>query len=182
MRKINLLATNDIIKYYLEGQSENSLAKQHNVSRAVVTRILKESNIKRRGRSEAELLKWSQMTPEKRKHQVEAAHITNKGSKHPRDKLWNIPITESETYFINLVNKYNWPLIYCGQGGIIINGCNPDFIHKTDKKVIEVYTGVKHEEKEKQYSKADFLCLFLGLKNSSEQFIKEKVESFLSLT
>jgi len=72
--KIESSNFDNIVKAYLSGVSENQLAKINNVSRSVIHRILLKKGIKRRGRSEAELLKWSQMPKEKRKHQFKAAH------------------------------------------------------------------------------------------------------------
>lgn len=47
-----------IIRDYVDGQSENALAKRFGVSRRVIGRHLLAAGIRRRGRSEAEKLKW----------------------------------------------------------------------------------------------------------------------------
>lgn len=77
MRPHNLrsdLPVNEICESYVAGESENSIARDHNVSRNVVRRILLEREIPIRTRSEAELLKWSKMTQDERKSQVKEAH------------------------------------------------------------------------------------------------------------
>jgi len=172
------LPTAEILQLYLAGVSENDLAKRFQTSRGAIRRRLLRAGIVCRGRSQAELLKWSKMNPEARAHQVEPAHEAKRGTNEPRDKLWKVNPTESETYFISLVNKYKWPLAYCGSGGVVINGCNPDFIHKTQRKVLEVYTGVKHLKKGEQYAKAGYECLFLNMRQA-ERFIVEEIQQFL---
>lgn len=68
------LPTSVIVDQYLSGVSELKIAKSFGVSRNVIRRYLIEANVDVRCRSEAEKLKWSQMTDEQRSAQVEAAH------------------------------------------------------------------------------------------------------------
>jgi hypothetical protein len=71
-----------VIELYESGVSENVVAKHFNISRNVVRRILTENSIHIRTQSEAETLKWSQMSQEQRVHQVKGANeaIRNKPS------------------------------------------------------------------------------------------------------
>jgi len=93
-----------------------------------------------------------------------ACHKANLGQRKPRIQKTGEP-TKYEQYFIEIVKKYNLPFEYCGNGGVIINGLNPDFIHNTKKKVIEVWTGTKHKEREKIYKQAEYECLFVYIRH-----------------
>ena len=77
--KIELANTDDLIRRYQAGESENKLSGEFGISRSVITRILRDHGIHHRGRSEAELLKWSHMSPERRRNQVAAAHQAARG-------------------------------------------------------------------------------------------------------
>lgn len=74
-----------------------------------------------------------------------------------------------------LINKYNLPFRYTGNGAKIISGLNPDFIHSLgEKKIIEVFGRVFHDPKygfakslQKEevrkaiYKKAGYSCLII---------------------
>lgn len=57
-----------------KSNSENALAEELGVSRTAIHRALDYCDIERRGQSEAEELKWEQMSDEERQQQVQAAH------------------------------------------------------------------------------------------------------------
>lgn len=78
-RKRIALNADDIVREYLAGVSEKKLADRFNVSRTAIRRRLIESGVNPRGRSEAELVKWSQMSARKRKAQTDAAHDAVRG-------------------------------------------------------------------------------------------------------
>lgn len=86
------------------------------------------------------------------------------GKRWPRPKQ-NTPPTKYEQYFINFIKAHNLPFDYCGDGSVIIGQINPDFIHRTKKKVIEVWTGTKHEERRKEYEKEGFDVLWVNVKS-----------------
>ena len=69
----------NIIKDYLSGVSVNKLAQQEGVSRNVIDRVLKKHGVKLRSQSEAESMKWSFMSEQQRKRQVQKAHQATKG-------------------------------------------------------------------------------------------------------
>lgn len=81
------LPTDKIISLYEGGSSENALADKFGVSRNVIRRHLVENGIHIRTQSEAEALKWSQMSEEERKAQVEAAHEAATGREHTFEEL-----------------------------------------------------------------------------------------------
>lgn len=70
-----------IINLYINGESENSISKQLNISRQAIRNRLNENNISIRTRSEAEKLKWSKMDNIARKNQVKKAHESTLGDK-----------------------------------------------------------------------------------------------------
>jgi len=74
----------EVVKLYESGESENAIAKRFNVSRGTIRSRLEVSGVPIRGRSEAELLKWSQMTTKQRENQVAAAHKATLGRKATR--------------------------------------------------------------------------------------------------
>lgn len=71
----NVAIGNDAVAAYVSGLSENAVADMFGVSRACIRAALKKAGVHIRNQSEAEALKWSQMTSEQRAHQVAKAHI-----------------------------------------------------------------------------------------------------------
>ena len=69
----------EIIASYLEGESENVLAHRFGVARSLIRRRIIEADVAPRGRSDAERLKWQQMSPTRRLAQVAPAHAACKG-------------------------------------------------------------------------------------------------------
>ena len=53
--------------------------------------------------------------------------------------------TSLEKKMISIINKYSLPYKYVGNGQIWIGGKNPDFIHKTKQKLIEVGNVYHHQ-------------------------------------
>jgi len=47
--------------------------------------------------------------------------------------------TDLELLFMNFIDKYHLPFRYVGDGSLIINGKNPDFIDEKNGVVVEVY-------------------------------------------
>jgi len=68
----------ETIRQLYAKMSENAVANELGVSRTAIQGALRHLGIERRGQSEAEQLKWSQMTPEEREAQVKAAHEKNR--------------------------------------------------------------------------------------------------------
>ena len=65
-----------------QDHSEKALAERFGVARTAMKAALEEIGTSRRGQSDAEALKWSQMSDEERRKQVEAAHEATRT--HPR--------------------------------------------------------------------------------------------------
>ena len=70
---------NEIAKDYRSGVSEKALADRFGVSRQVIRLRLIQQKVPIRGRHDAELVKWSRMTPAQRSNQVAAAHQSWRG-------------------------------------------------------------------------------------------------------
>lgn len=70
-----------VCRAYVGGMSENAVAKQFGFTRLVVTRILREHGIERRGQSEAERLKWANMPAEERARRAERVRRVHTGRK-----------------------------------------------------------------------------------------------------
>jgi len=73
--------TRHIVSLYVSGWSENQIALRFHRSRRYIRKRLVDSNVHIRNQSEAEALKWSQMSPDQRKKQLEAAHKATLGRK-----------------------------------------------------------------------------------------------------
>lgn len=74
-----------LITLYRSGLSVKRLADSCGVSRRAIDRVLRDSGITPRGRREAELLKWSQMSSAQRRRQTAAAHIASRRT-HSADR------------------------------------------------------------------------------------------------
>lgn len=80
------LPIDDIVSRYLAGESEKSIADSLGVNRWTIRRRLLKANVSIRGRSEAELLKWSLMSDDQRREQVTPAHRAMRGRTVPHDQ------------------------------------------------------------------------------------------------
>lgn len=80
------LDIDEIVSRYLSGESENAIAQSMNVRRDAIRRRLLKAGIEPRGRSEAELLKWSLMSDNQRRQQVSAAHDASRGRTVPHSQ------------------------------------------------------------------------------------------------
>ena len=78
-RKVIIPNLDDFLKRYQSGESENKLAHEIGINRMTFRKRLLKAGIKPRGGREAELIKWSNMSIDKRKAQVVAAHNACRG-------------------------------------------------------------------------------------------------------
>lgn len=104
--KINNLPSIEIINKYTSGTSENKISIEYGVSRKVIRRILEENNVNIRNQSQAELLKWSQMTDDQRRNQVKNCHALSIG---------RVPSEETKNK-IAIARQNNTPDHYIGVG------------------------------------------------------------------
>jgi hypothetical protein len=52
--------------------------------------------------------------------------------------------TSLERKFLSLIEKYNLPYEYVGDGKLVLGGCNPDFRHRSELLLIEVANRIHH--------------------------------------
>lgn len=71
------------IARYLAGESENALSAELGIGREAFAGNLRRHGIPRRDQSEAEFVKWSQMSDRERRQQVAAAHASTRGKPYP---------------------------------------------------------------------------------------------------
>jgi len=100
--------------------------------------------------------------------------------------------TKPEMKIINLTEKFNLPFKYVGNGKVIIDGKNPDFIHSDGlKQIIEIFGDYWHKKKDipyhqteegtnEFYSKRGFKCLILWSSElQNEEIILQKIQEFI---
>lgn len=101
--------------------------------------------------------------------------------------------TEPEQIVIELIERYDLPFQYTGDGEVIIDGLNPDFIHNNgERKAIEVFGRVFHNPEESffdvpwkqqywgkilEYKKRGYNCLILWEDETKEDML-EKIREF----
>ncbi len=105
--------------------------------------------------------------------------------------------TKPEKKLIDIIQQYNLPFNYVGDGALIVGTLNPDFIHNNGKKkIIEVFGRVFHDPEKSffevswkrqywgrmaYYSQLGYDCLFLWDDDlNDEQEIAEKVRGFVN--
>lgn len=75
------LPDGEIVRRYLDGESELALAKAYQVNRWTITRRLTEAGVDRRDGSAANINRAARLAPEQRKANATAAHNARRGSK-----------------------------------------------------------------------------------------------------
>lgn len=85
--KITTLNTNNIVNEYLAGKSVLYLARQNNVCRQVIQRILTENNVVIRGRSQSMYVRMAHTSEEERKRIAHAANVAKRGSHNTPEML-----------------------------------------------------------------------------------------------
>lgn len=101
--------------------------------------------------------------------------------------------TLAEKTFISFCEEYDLPIRYVGDGKIIIGGRCPDFIHRTEDKVIEIFGSYWHSAANSRvkpcyhyqptlehYKRCGFDCLVLwDYELDDKQLVSNKVIPFL---
>ena len=77
------LDNRDLVRRYVAGESVNRLAARYGVSRNVINVRLDNAGVPRRGRGEAERVKWAGMSAPQRARQVAAAHEARRNTPDP---------------------------------------------------------------------------------------------------
>jgi hypothetical protein len=154
------LPIEDIVRLYESGISENKIAKMFESSRNIIRTRLLECGTKIRNSSEAEKLKWSQMTVEQRANQVRKAHDSVRGKILPIEQIRNIAIRrckslgkvgKGEEIFAKIFTENGIPFVWQKNWNVynfdffvfdsiavelMVKSCCP-LARKTDRKKIE---------------------------------------------
>jgi hypothetical protein len=102
-RKIPPVNTNDLIKSYLAGESQNSIAKRIGVSRDAIRRIIVSNGVKVRGNADANRLMMTHRTPEENATNTTAAHTAVRGVKRNPEELISRAITrQSKMIYVGM--------------------------------------------------------------------------------
>ncbi len=100
-RNVYKFDTDDVCRRYLAGETEQGLAKNLNVSRSVISRILFEGGVTRRTASESMYLRMSQTSPEERIRLTDAAHAAVRGVPQSEEQVAKVALTR-ETKHVNV--------------------------------------------------------------------------------
>jgi len=137
--KLNL-NEEEVIKLYSKKKlSPRKICKIFNCSFSVVYDILKKNKILKNNRKDYQKnnLDWYEKVSKTKKKMWKNLEYRNKNVKAILKGLPQEP-NKLEKVTINLIQQNNLNFIYVGNGEKIIDGFNPDFIHKSKKIIIEV--------------------------------------------
>lgn len=113
----------------------------------------------------------------------------NKGKRWPSDVVYKMLLrrtpNKEESFLIAFFNYHNIPYTFVGDGKVIIEGRNPDFINSNgEKKIIEFFGEHWHKEedqeiKRKIYARYGFnLLVIWGKELRNEEKLLEKIFNF----
>lgn len=113
----------------------------------------------------------------------------NKGKRLPSDVVYKMLLrrtpNKEESFLITFFNYHNIPYAFVGDGKVIIEGRNPDFINSNgEKKIIEFFGEHWHKEedeeiKRKIYARYGFnLLVIWGKELRNEEKLLEKICNF----
>ena len=152
MNKKNL-PIKEIIERYVQGTSENAIAKQYKVSRGTIRQRLVESRVHIRTQSEAEKLKWTYMTLEQREHQIKAYHDKIRGDKRSHESLVKRAKTIQAYCRLSPLEKLIWKMFELNNVEVVplyaVDIFNVDFAIPKKKVAFEVNTGNWHKSPRK---------------------------------
>ena len=136
----------------LRNKTNNPMWDLKNIQKAVQNRNYKESTKKMilTKRKKGIFLEYSKRMKENNpmKDPIINAKV-NKNPEYIRRRIRSLikKPNNKEKIVIDLIKKNNLPYKYVGNGEIIIGSKNPDFIHKEDNKIIEVFSEYWHSDK-----------------------------------
>ncbi len=100
--------------------------------------------------------------------------------------------TNAEGAVIRMIDEYKLPLLYTGNGSLTIGIKNPDFIHQTQKKVVEVFGDFFHSPLYKHdmvwhqtfdgttryYKQRDYECLIIWQSDLSDPEVATRLLTY----
>ena len=149
-----------IEKLILRNKTDNPMWNQEVVKKAVQNRNYKEiarkTNLTKI--KNGVFLKYSERM--KKNNPMKDPSINAKVNKNPEymkkriSSLIKKP-NNQEKILIDLINKNNLPYDYVGDGKYIIGSKNPDFIHKKENKIIELFGKYWHTKRARVYEETE---------------------------
>jgi len=172
------LPSSDIVGRYIAGQSELELASSFGVSRSVIARILRESNILRHSSSEANTFRFQRMTSEQRKEIIKNAHNAIRGKPASHERMCKAAITREISGFTRSETEImlsNW----LSQRGIVTIPQKAVDKYNIDLAIdsilgIEILGGSWHQSKPKHIERTRYILnagwnmLFIWVYNRSQ--------------
>jgi len=148
-RKIEISDLDNLLHRYLAGESENKLAREAGINRWTFRRRLLACGIIPRNQSDAELMKWANMSEEQRCAQVMAAHEATRGIPVKPESLllraktletaWH-NVAHVERVIAQTMTEHGFPLVQQKA----IGKYNVDLTYETGAVTIEVFGGNWH--------------------------------------
>jgi len=99
--------------------------------------------------------RWKKLSFEERKEKVQ--HLFKEDVRKRVFKSLLKKPTSIEKRFMEICKEQNFPFRYVGNGAILINGLNPDFINEEEKMIVEVLGEHWHTEEDVQRRQELFL-------------------------
>ena len=138
-----------IVQLYRSGLSENQIAQRLGVARGTIRKRLIKAGITPRSQSEAETLKWSQMTPEQRSLQVAAANEACRGRVRSEQELINraqlvydrqLRISDNEQWVAQMLRAHGLAI----EQQFPVHTCNIDIAVQPGPIAVEIHGGGWH--------------------------------------
>ena len=145
---------------FLRNKTNNPMWNKENVRKAVLNRNYKEIIIKTNltKRQNGVFLEYSKRMKEN--NPMKNPLISDKVNKNPEymkkriSSLIKKP-NKKEKIVVELINKNKLPYEYIGDGKLIIGTKNPDFINKSNNKIIELFGDYWHKNKVRCYEETE---------------------------
>ena len=113
--------------------------RQHNIGRPLTQEHKDKISMSNKGKKHPNRTGNYKHTEEHKMRFKESAKNSIKFRQAITNRLKTKGMSKLEKRAEEIINRLNLPYVYCGDGGLVINGKYPDFVHKTKKILIEVF-------------------------------------------